>query len=268
MTEGNAEQAALWNTSGQGWARVQDIVGQVMRPFEELLVRKAAEKPRRRVLDVGCGTGGVTRAVAAATGAECVGVDIAESMIAAAREHDRAVFVLADAQTHTFEERFDLVVSRFGVMFFADSRAAFTNIRRAAEPGADLCFVTWRAPEENPFMQTAERVATELIPDLPARDPDGPGPFRFADPDHVRAALDGWADVEVTPIDRTARLPEEALVPYLSNMGPVSRALRQAPEDERDRLVGRVRHAFDGFVHGGEVSFPTATWLVTASAPL
>ncbi len=268
MAESNAEQAALWNTSGQGWARVQDIVSLAMRPFEELLVEKASEKPRRRVLDVGCGTGGVTRAVAAATGAHCVGIDIAESMVAAAREHGEAEYVLADAQTHTFEEKFDLIVSRFGVMFFTDPVAAFTNIRTAAEPGAELCFITWRAPEENPFMQTGERAAAEHIPNLPARDPHGPGPFALADPDRLRQVLAGWSDVEITPIDRITRLPEEALVPYLRNMGPVSRALREAPEDERDRIIGQVRRAFDGFVHGDEVSFPTATWQVTASAPL
>ncbi|MGZ3144963.1 class I SAM-dependent methyltransferase [Lentzea chajnantorensis] len=268
MAEVNAEQAALWNTSGQGWARVQDTVGQILRPFEELLVEKAAERPRRRVLDVGCGTGGVTRAVAAATGAECVGVDIAESMVAAAREHGQAEFLLADAQTHVFEQRFDLVVSRFGVMFFADPGAAFTNLRTAVEPGGELCFITWRAQEENPFMLTGDRVAREILPGTPARDLDGPGPFSLADPARVREVLDGWADVEVTPIDRTTRLPEEVLLPYLTNMGPVSRALREVPERDRDRILDRVRGAFDEFVHDGEVSFPTATWRVTASAPL
>ncbi|ANZ41070.1 hypothetical protein BBK82_38905 [Lentzea guizhouensis] len=268
MSEVNAEQAALWNTSGQGWARVQDTVGQILRPFEELLVEKATEKPRTRVLDVGCGTGGVTRSIAEATGAECVGVDIAESMVAAAKEHGKAEFLLADAQTHTFDRSFDLIVSRFGVMFFADPEAAFENLRRAAEPGGELCFVTWRPQEENPFMLTGDRVAAEINPDAPARDADGPGPFSLSDPDRVRQVLAGWANVEVTPIDRTARLPEEVLLPYLKNMGPVSRALKEAPEAERDGILDRVRGAFDEYVHDGEVSFPTATWRITASAPL
>ncbi|MET9229088.1 class I SAM-dependent methyltransferase [Lentzea sp. NPDC003310] len=266
-SEVNSEQATWWNTAGEGWAQAQDIVGLVLKPFEDLLVEVARQRPRTRVLDVGCGTGAVTRAIADATGASCVGVDIAESMLAAARAHGKAEFVRADAQVHAFDTDFDLVVSRFGVMFFADPTAAFANLRKAAS--GELGFVTWRGRDENPFMTTASEVAARLAPDAPAPDPNGPGPHSLADPDHTRAVLGeaGWTGVEVTPVDRTCTMPADLLVPYLSNMGPVSRALREAPEEERGSLMDGVRKAFDGFVHDDEVRIPAACWLVTARVP-
>ncbi|SES23690.1 Methyltransferase domain-containing protein [Lentzea xinjiangensis] len=270
MTEVNSEQAAWWRAAGEGWARAQDMVGLVLQPFQDVLVEAALARPRRRVLDVGCGTGAVTRAIAEATGAVCVGVDISETMLAAAREHGKAEFVEADAQVHAFEERFDLVVSRFGVMFFADPVAAFGNLLRAAVPGGELTFVTWRAVEENPFMATASRIAASLAPAAVAPDPDGPGPFSLADAGRTREVLErgGWDGIEILPVDRTCVLPAELLVPYLSNMGPIARALREAEESERGRMVESARAAFGEFVHGDEVRIPAACWQVTASAPL
>lgn len=271
MTSGvNSEQAAMWTAAGRGWAEVEDTVDLLLKPFEELLVQVAAQRPRRRVLDVGCGTGGVTRAVAVATKAHCVGVDISETMLAATTSTDTIEFVLADAQVHTFEERFDLIVSRFGVMFFADPVAAFRNLRDATAPGGELCFVTWRTPAENPFMAVAQQAAARLFPDAPAPDPEAPGPFAFADADRVRGILgdSGWTGIDISPVDVVRALPEELLEPYLRNLGPISRALREAPESERDGILTSVRSAFAEFEHGDEVRIPAACWQVTASAPL
>ncbi|MFD5826296.1 class I SAM-dependent methyltransferase [Lentzea sp. NPDC060358] len=268
--ETNSEQAAFWNTAGHGWAHVQDVVARVLRPYQDLLVEAATRRPRERVLDVGCGTGGTTRAIAEATGARCVGIDISESMLAAAREHGQAEFLRADAQVHSFDRTFDLVVSRFGVMFFDDPVAAFANLRRATAAGGELCFITWRTAGENPFMTTASRVAASLLPDAPAPDPDGPGPFSFAVPQRTREILEGggWTGVEIEAQDRTCTMPEELLTPYLSNMGPVARALRAAPEAERGPLLESVLGEFREFVRDGEVHIPGGVWRVTASAPL
>lgn len=265
-SEVNSEQAAWWNAAGQGWANVQDIVDLMLRPFQDLLVQAALERPRERVLDVGCGTGGVTRAIAEATGAACVGVDISRTMLDAAREHGKGQFVEADAQVHTFDESFDLIVSRFGVMFFDDPTAAFRNLLRAASPGGELCFITWRTADENPFMTTATKAAAPLLPDAPAPDPDGPGPFAFADPGKTRGILEeaGWRGIDIRPVDEVRVLPEELLVPYLSNLGPISRALKEAAEADRPRIMSDVRGTFDGFVHGDEVRIPAAVWQVTA----
>ena len=215
------------------------------------------------VLDVGCGTGGITLAVARrlASAGRCMGVDISEPVIAAARaraerEGTPASFVRADAQDHAFEPAsFDFVISRFGVMFFDDSVRAFANLRRASTDDGRLRFIAWRGAAENPFMTTAERAAAPLLPDLPARRPDEPGQFAFADPDRIRRILadSGWAEIDIQPIDVACALPEKELARYLTRLGPVGLALREADEQTRGtgprNGSGRVRPLCAG--HGG-----------------
>ena len=263
-SEVNSAQAEWWNDAGKGWAHVEDIVDLVLRPFQDLLVEAARARPRDRVLDVGCGTGAVTRAIAESTTARCVGVDISEPMLVAAREHGKAEFVRADAQVHVFEESFDLIVSRFGVMFFDDPVAAFRNLLDATTPGGELCFITWRTPDENPFMTTAARVAASLLPHTSAPGPDEPGPFAFADAARTREILEqaGWSGVDIAAVDRICTMPETLLEPYLSNLGPIARALKEA-EDPAE-VLARVRGEFDEFVHGDEVRVPGACWQVMA----
>ena len=237
---------------------MQELLDQLFQPIEDLLVDAVSPETTRRVLDVGCGTGSTTVAVARrlGAGARCTGVDISEPMIAAARgraerEGASAVFIVADAQTYPLERAsFDAIISRFGVMFFGDPVAAFTNLRGAARAGARLRCVVWRSAAENPFMTTAEHAAAPLLPDLPARRPDEPGQFAFADRDRVRRILDesGWSEIDIQPIDVPCALPENALVRYLTQLGPVGRFLQQADDELRARVVAAVRPAFDPYV--------------------
>ncbi|TLS42330.1 class I SAM-dependent methyltransferase [Streptomyces montanus] len=271
------EQAARWNgPAGHAWVEAQPVLDEMLRPFEDLLVEAVSAEHGGHVLDVGCGTGSTTLAVARRLGpaGRCVGIDIAEPMITAARaraeQADAPVsFIRADAQDHAFEPAtFDAIISRFGVMFFNDSVQAFANLRRAARNGAGLRFITWRSPAENPFMTTAERAAAPLLPDLPARRPDEPGQFAFADPDRIHRILteSGWAGIDIRPIDVACALPERKLVGYFTRLGPLSLILHEADERTRAQVVETVRAAFDTYVQGTEVRFTAACWMVGARA--
>lgn len=276
QAEMQEDQATLWNGSaGRAWVDGQDLLDRLFAPFQQLLVESAVAQPGD-VLDIGCGTGSTTVAIARAlgNGARCTGVDISAPMIEAARaradwEDVRADFIVADAETHDLEaRRFDRIVSRFGVMFFADPVAAFANLRRSARDDAALDLIVWRSAGDNPFMTTAERAAAPLLPCLPARDPNGPGQFGFADPDRVRAILGGggWRDITIRPLDVRCVMPETELVRYFTRLGPLGRVIDQVDASTRERIVETVRAAFEPYVHKGEVRFTAACWRIDARA--
>jgi ubiquinone/menaquinone biosynthesis C-methylase UbiE len=276
--ETDGEQEKLWNgVAGRAWVEAQELLDELFKPFEGLLVEAVSARSVSRVLDVGCGTGGTTLAVAPLLGANgrCIGIDISDPMIAAARaraerEGAPASFIRANAQTHAFEPAsLDMIISRFGVMFFDDSVRAFANLRRAAREDAALKFVAWRSAAENPFMTTAERAAAPLLPNLPARRPDAPGQFAFADQRRVSRILEesGWAGIDIRPIEVAYTLPEKELIRNVSRLGPLGRILHEIDEHTRKQVLETVRAAFDPYVHGADVRFPAACWMVSARAP-
>jgi ubiquinone/menaquinone biosynthesis C-methylase UbiE len=271
------EQARLWNgTAGHAWVDAQASLDQMFKPFEDLLVEAVSAKSARRVLDVGCGTGSTTLAIARSLVApgRSVGIDISGPMIDAARvraerERTPASFIRAGAQTHAFEPAaFDMIVSRFGVMFFDDPIRAFANLRHATSDDGELRCIAWRSAAENPFMTTAERAAAPLLPQLPARRPNAPGQFAFADPARVSRILEesGWAEIDIRPIDVACTFPETELVGYLSRLGPVGLMLHEADDRTRAQVIETVRAAFDPFVHGAEVRYTAACWMIAARA--
>ncbi|MCA6119769.1 class I SAM-dependent methyltransferase [Bradyrhizobium sp. WSM 1738] len=275
---GDDEQMRLWNgPAGRAWLGTQDVIEHMFKPFEEMLVETVTAGSEAHVLDVGCGVGGTTLAVARRlrNNGSCTGVDISAPMIAAAQaaalsEGVPASFVCANAETYAFQpDSFDTIISRFGVMFFENPVRAFSNLRHAAKDRGELRFVAWRGPAENPFMTTAERAAAPLLPNLPARRPGAPGQFAFADRDRINTILQesGWAEIDIRPIDVTCTLPEKDLVRYLSQLGPVGLMLQETDSEIRNQVITTVRAAFSPFVHGPEVRFTAACWIVSARAP-
>ncbi|MBV8272308.1 MAG: class I SAM-dependent methyltransferase [Cupriavidus sp.] len=272
----NADQAALWNgPGGRAWVDAQAALDQLFKPFETLIADAVRRASVRRVLDVGCGTGSTTLAVTRALGAggSAFGIDISAPMLAVARERAEReglpiTFACADAQTHVFEPAsIDMIVSRFGVMFFDDPVRAFANLRHAMRDNGALFCIAWRSPAENPFMTTAERTAAPLLP-LPPRLPDAPGQFAFADQQRVQSILEaaGWTDVDIQPVNVTCTMPQASLATYFTRLGPVGIALQGADEATRAKVLDALRVAFQPFVHGDDAQFTAACWTISARA--
>jgi SAM-dependent methyltransferase len=271
-------QTQLWNgPAGQAWLGMETILDPLFEPFTQLLVDAVRWHNPSNVLDIGCGTGATTLAIARALApaGACTGADLSQMMIDRARhraaaegEGVRASFRSGDASHLDGAGPFDMATSRFGVMFFDDPVAAFARIRAAMPPGAPLAAIAWRASSENPFMTCAERAAAPLLPPLQPVRPNAPGQFGFADPEHVRTILSegGWREFAISPIDIACTMPETALMPYLSNLGRIGVALQQADTATRAHVLGVVRAAFDPFVEGNAVRFTAACWMIEAKA--
>jgi len=271
----NSEQSAKWNDrTGRSWAELGDMLDRLLAPFVPRVLDEIEPVAGGRVLDVGCGAGALTLA-AAERGALALGVDISAPLIEAARARAGrlglagAEFARADAQTHRFEaERFDALISRFGVMFFANPVAAFRNLRSAMRPGAKLACLAWRSAEENDFMTAAERSAAELLPELPERIDRDPGQFGFADSGWVRSILadSGWRDAAIGPVDVECTMSEEELRLYGRRMGPVAGLLPGLDGSRRAEVEKRIDAGFLPYLRNGEARFTAACWMVTASS--
>ena len=238
MSKANKDQEEMWNgPGGKAWVRAQTLLDAAFTPFEDILVEAVTAAGAKSVLDIGCGTGATTLAMTKALGpdADCLGADISETMIHHARQRadatgSQADFLVADAQTHAFAaNHYDMITSRFGVMFFEDPVAAFRNLNRAAAPGAGLILLSWRDPAENPFMTAAETAARPLLTGLPERQPNARGQFGFADPARMERILSeaGWQDITNEKLNVTCRFPLSALDLYVSLMGPVGYAMAE-----------------------------------------
>jgi SAM-dependent methyltransferase len=276
----NAEQIACWNdVYAPRWLRFQLGLDQQLGPLGRMAMERAEVGPGERVLDVGCGCGTTTLELARRVGREgsAVGVDLSSPMLERAMENARAaeianvVFWNADAQTHPFPPTaFDVVFSRFGVMFFFDPTQAFTNLGRALRPGGRVSFVCWQALERNPWMAVPMIAAAREIPFPPRPGPEAPGPFSFGDPDRVRRILSdaGFAAVAIEGCERMLDVGGSGTlndaVEFLVEMGPTGAALRDAGPASRPRVVDAVREAVAPFHDSRGLRMPSAAWLVCA----
>jgi SAM-dependent methyltransferase len=225
-----------------------------------------------RVVDIGCGTGATTREAARAVGpGRALGVDVAERAIGRARAlaHDEGVgnvdFELADAQTHPFPPgAFDVAISRFGTMFFADPAAAFANIGRSLRPGGRLVMLVWQARDRNEWA-AAIRAALD---DPPAAGPDA---FSLADPALVREILQAAEFTDVTLADVTEPVhygpTADAALAWIRGFATTAAVLQGLPPAAAERAVARLRAACAQRLRPDGVWFDARAWLVTAQAP-
>ncbi|SDB69949.1 class I SAM-dependent methyltransferase [Belnapia rosea] len=276
----NAPQAAYWNgPMTRAWARLHDRIDTRFAPILDLLLDRAAPQAGEQVLDIGCGSGTSVLALAGRVGptGRVLGVDIAEESVAVAARRiaaaglSQAEVVLADAATHPFPPAsFDLLVSRFGVMFFLDPVAAFAQIRSALKPGARVVLAAFRSAAENHWTTGAAAAVRDLIPSPPPPGPEEPGQFAFADPARVERILHGAGlqEVRLTAEDPLLRLGADAAeaADFAMTVGQVSRALHEAPESRREAVRAGITTFFRAHQGAGGVVMPAAIWLVTARA--
>jgi ubiquinone/menaquinone biosynthesis C-methylase UbiE len=278
--EKNADQIAYWNgPGGQRWSDRQATQDILLAPVSQILIEHARARVGERVLDVGCGCGATTIAWAerVAPSGFVLGIDISEPMLARARElAPKGLplnFVLADATVYPFDPQdFDLLVSRFGVMFFAEPAVSFANLRRAMRPQARVTFVCWRDPRENPWMTMPLQAVYQHVPKLPKPEPEDPGPFAFASEERVRRILTaaGYRDIALERSDLSIDIANgrglEGAVDTAMHVGPANRALEGHPPEVRAAATNSVRELLAPHVRGKSLPLAGSIWVVTACA--
>jgi SAM-dependent methyltransferase len=254
----NDDQIRYWNErAGQDWVALQARMDANLSGISGAVLAFAAAKPGEAVLDIGCGTGATTLALADAVGpaGRVSGVDVSQPMLDLARKRTSGratiALTLADASAAPFRPEQDLLFSRFGVMFFDHPASAFANLRTALKPGGRLAFVCWRSPAENPWASVPLQAAKPFLPEQPPPDPLAPGPFAFADAGRVRAILAeaGFSAPRIEKYDgpmRMGRDPDEVAAQTL-RIGPLARAAAELDAATREKIAAAVKTALARF---------------------
>jgi SAM-dependent methyltransferase len=276
----NVEQAAAWDgPDGQYWAEHQARFDQTIRPHHAQLMAAAGIAAGEQVLDIGCGNGLTSRdaARAAGPGGEVIGVDLSGPMLGKAEQlaKDDGLgnirFEHGDAQVYRFErEAFDVVMSRFGVMFFEDPVAAFTNIASAVRSGGRLAMLVWQSPSANEWVSSL-RGPLAMGRDLPSPPPGAPGPFSLAETDHVRGILTkaGFGDVAFASSEQSFNVGTDTDDAYrfVRGLQPVLVMLEDLDEATKTQALENLRGVVAAHETPEGVIFRSAAWVVTARKP-
>jgi ubiquinone/menaquinone biosynthesis C-methylase UbiE len=277
---GNADQIAYWNgPNGQRWTDRQASQDVLLAPVAQLLIDRIGPKAGNRIVDIGCGCGATSIALAERVAPDgfVLGVDISAPMLARARQlapkGAPLDFVQADATVYPFEpQNFDFVVSRFGVMFFADPVLSFANLRRALRPNGRIVFACWREPKENPWMMAPLQAVYRHVPRLPQVGPEDPGPFAFSSEERVNRILReaGYTGIGMeacnVALDISIGRGLEAATDAALEIGPSARALDGHPAEIRAAARASVRELLAPYVRGQSVPLAGSVWIVTAKA--
>jgi len=269
----NEDQKEYWNDrAGEQWVSHQEALDAMLIPVTQLLMNAVAPQKAERLLDIGCGTG-ETSLMAANAGATVTGVDISEPMLALAKQRlgDQADMQAADASEWQADEPFDVIMSRFGVMFFDDPVAAFSNICSNLKPGGRMIFACWQAPQENEWVMLPMSAIIPLLPEPPQSDPEAPGPFALADPERLRGILSdaGFDDIQIEPHGVPITLAHEGglktAVEFSSQIGPAAKAMAEVDEVTRSKILVALSETLAPHVDGEKLALDGGIFIVRAS---
>lgn len=274
----NTDQSEYWR-SAQQWVDCQDQLDAMMQPVLDRLLAAADLQRGQQVLDIGCGTGASTMAVAQNVGSSghVTGVDISDIMLDRARDRtlqaglDNIDYVEGDAQILPFADaQYHRVISRFGVMFFDDPVAAFRNIARALKPGCPIVFLAWAGLGGNPWFALPGQAAIDVLGRPAPADPRAPGPMAFQERDYVEDILNaaGWQDIQTSEIqlELTPQGSVADIAAFATRLGPASRIIKELAGTEADsrKIEAAVANAMERYDTGQGVRVPTTLNLVQA----
>ncbi len=273
----NADEAEYWSTKGLSWIENERVQDELLAPVSDILCDLAGFVPGERVLDIGCGTGAHALAVAdrVAPDGEVLALDVSEPFLKRAEERANAAklpikTMLADAQTARLPSTFDVATSRFGVMFFQDPAAAFTNIAKAIKPGGRLVFAAWAPVSINPWWRLPIAVASARLGALPPAPANAPGPMGLADDAFVKAELAkaGLEEATVTSrkIDLGTKSSAVKMAALAMKIGPASRVIHQLEGTEEDRtaIQEALTTAFSAYQDGEAFAMPATLNIIKA----
>jgi len=285
MTEAaaaSAHSAEDWaGDTGDIWRANADRFESMLSPVGNAFLDHAGFAPGERVIDIGCGAGGTSLAIARRVGpsGSVTGLDISEALVAESTRRAAATgftnvhFVAGDASVAMPDGApFDRLFSRFGSMFFADPAAAFANLHAMVRSGGRIDLAVWASPQENAWLLGARDILARFV-DLPPPDPEAPGPVALADPERVRRLLTGagfgaieqslWRGPQL--VGGKGSSPTAA-AEFMMEAMPTANAVRAAPDDIKARIREELIDMLAAYDEGSGVQVPAAAWFATAFA--
>ena len=280
MSEVNKNQKDFWSGKGGDiWVERQNAMDTMLSPLGEAALNKLNFNEEENVLDIGCGCGHTTLNIAKRIGpsGNVTGLDISEPMLKRAKESavemsiTNTLFKCVDVQTEDLGDQiYSAAFSRFGVMFFEDSIAAFKNINKSLISGGYLSFVCWQSPAVNPWQSLFIQEVKKFL-DLPSPPPRSPGPFAFMESEYVSSILEESKFQDITIEGHEAevnmfsgRSLSDSVKDYISINPVVTEMLKESSENQIAEIVNSGIEAFSPYYSEKGLIFPSATWLVTA----
>ena len=282
----NAGQIAFWHgAGGQRWVERQVALDRMLAPVQQLLIDRAAIQPGEHVVDIGCGCGATTIAAAERVGPDgsVLGIDVSAAMLIRANElapqEAPVSLVQGDAMVHHFKAASsDLMISRLGVMYFADPVRGFLNIRNALRSEGRVAFAAWRELRDNPWALEPLQAVYDHVPKLPGLRPHAPDDFAFASRDWLEHVLNeaGLRRIRLERCDLMLDMSGgesgvqglDGAVATAFAMGPALRAVGGQPAEAVMAAAEAVSRVLSRYARDGSaVMVPGSVWIVTAVDP-